>query len=99
MTIQKLLKIPFALLLAASVVFMGCNSGTNADGDTGTMEVLLHDAPGNYDEVNVFVERVEVNNSDNDEGWVELSSPQQSYDLLELTNGATEVLGSAELPT
>ncbi|MDZ7660368.1 DUF4382 domain-containing protein [Fodinibius sp.] len=98
MKTQKLLKIPFALLLAVSVVFMGCNSGTNADGDTGTMEVLLHDAPANYDEVNVFIERVEVNNSENDEGWVEINSPQQSYDLLELTNGATEVLGSAELP-
>ena len=99
MTTQKLLKIPFVLLLAVSVVFMGCNSGTNADGDTGTMEVLLHDAPANYDEVNVFIERVEVNNSENDdEGWVELNSPQQTYDLLELTNGATEVLGSAELP-
>jgi len=99
MTTQKLLTLPFVLLIAVSATFMGCNSGTNADGDTGTMEVLLHDAPANYDEVNVFVERVEVNNSDNDEGWVELSSPQQSYDLLELTNGATEVLGSAELPT
>lgn len=98
MSTQKLLKIPFVLLLAVSTVFMGCNSGTNADGDTGTMEVLLHDAPANYDEVNVFIESVEVNNSENDEGWVELNSPQQTYDLLELTNGATEVLGSAELP-
>ena len=77
---------------------MGCNSGTNVDGETGTMEVLLHDAPANYDEVNVFIESVEVNNGDNEEGWVELNSPQQSYDLLELTNGATEVLGSADLP-
>lgn len=98
MTTQKLLQIPFALILAVSIIFMGCNSGTNADGDTGTMEVLLHDAPANYDEVNVFIESVEVNNSENDEGWVEINSPQQTYDLLELTNGAMEVLGSAELP-
>lgn len=98
MTTDKLLHIPFVLLLAVAIVFTGCDSGTNADGDTGTMEVLLHDAPANYDEVNVFIERVEVNNSESDEGWVELNSPQQSYDLLKLTNGATEVLGSAELP-
>ncbi|MEL7833227.1 DUF4382 domain-containing protein [Fodinibius sp. Rm-B-1B1-1] len=98
MTTGKIRNIPFVLLLAVSVVFMGCNSGTNADGDTGTMEVLMHDAPADYDEVNVFIESVEVNNSDNEEGWVEVNSPQQSYDLLELTNGATEVLGSAELP-
>ncbi|PAU92739.1 hypothetical protein CK503_15355 [Aliifodinibius salipaludis] len=98
MTTQKLLQIPFVLLIVTSIVFAGCDSGINADGDTGTMEVLMHDAPANYDEVNVFVERVEVNNSESDEGWIELNSPQQSYDLLELTNGATEVLGSAELP-
>lgn len=98
MTIQKIRKIPFALLLAVSVIFMGCDSGTNADADMGTMEVLLHDAPADYDEVNVLIESVEVNNSENEEGWVEINNPQQSYDLLELTNGATEVLGSADLP-
>jgi hypothetical protein len=62
------------------------------------MEVQLHDAPTNYDEVNVLIESVEINNSEDESGWEEISSPQQTYDLLELTNGATEVLGSKELP-
>jgi len=96
---QKLLSIPLALMLTLSIVLVGCDgSGTGTTGETGTMEVKMHDAPANYEEVNVFIERVEVNNADTDTGWVEISSPQQSYDLLELTNGATTVLGSKELP-
>ncbi|MGM0546667.1 MAG: DUF4382 domain-containing protein [Bacteroidota bacterium] len=98
MKISKLLNIPFALLLGLSVLFVSCDNGSNADADMGTMEVMLHDAPADYEEVNVFVESVEVNNSESDDGWVEINAPQQSYNLLELTNGAMEVLGSAELP-
>lgn len=92
---QKLLTIPLALLLAASVMLTGCNTGS--DTGTGTLEVMLHDAPANYDAVNVFIESVEVNNAATDTGWVEINSPQQSFDLLELTNGAMAPLGSAQL--
>lgn len=90
---KKLTTLPFALLFGLSLLFTGCAQ----DGGTGTLEVLLHDAPANYDEVNVFIERVEVNNAETDTGWVEINSPQQSYDLLDLTNGAMEVLGSKQL--
>lgn len=96
---KKLLSIPIAIILSLTIIFISCdNAGTGASGDTGTMEVQLHDAPTNYEEVNVFIESVEINNSEEDNGWEEFSSPQQTYDLLELTNGATEVLGSKELP-
>lgn len=97
--IRQLLAIPLAIMLVFSVILVGCNgSGTGSSGGTGTLEVMLHDAPANYEEVNVFIERVEVNNAEDDTGWVEINSPQQIYDLLELTNGAMEVLGSKELP-
>lgn len=96
---QRLLLIPLVLTLAGTLLFAGCGgSGTGATGETGTMEVQLHDAPADYEKVNVHIERVEVNNTENDTGWVEISSPQQTYDLLELTNGATEVLGTKQLP-
>ncbi len=96
---QRLLDIPIAIMLILSVILAGCDStGAGATGGTGTLEVKLHDAPANYEKVNVFIERVEVNNEADDTGWVEINSPQQTYDLLELTNGATEILGSKELP-
>jgi hypothetical protein len=62
------------------------------------MEVQLHDAPADYEKVNVYVESVRVNNADRDTGWVDINNPKQSYDLLTLNNGATAVLGSKELP-
>lgn len=99
MLLNRLLSIPFALLFTLSLLLASCGDNTvgTEPGGTGTLEVLLHDAPANYEEVNVFIESVEVNNADADTGWVEINSPQQSYDLLELTNGATEVLGSTQL--
>jgi len=79
----------FALLLA------GCS--TSPDAGTGTMEVRMHDAPADFEEVNIFVERVEVNRTESDQGWQTISEPNQVYNLLELVNGAYEVLGEAEL--
>lgn len=98
---NKIITTTFALLTTVTLLFVSCdnNSVTDPTTGTGTLEVLLHDAPANYEAVNVFVESVEVNNGQTEEGWVEISTPQQSYDLLTLTNGATEVLGSAELET
>lgn len=96
---QKLYNLSIAVILGLSVMVAGCSSSqTGTTGETGTMEVKLHDAPTNYEEVNVFIESVEVNNADTDTGWVEINSPEKTYDLLELTNGATTVLGSEELP-
>lgn len=94
---NKLLTLSFALVTSLTLFFVGCDNNSVTDLGTGTLEVALHDAPANYEEVNVFIERVEVNNGVTDEGWIEISTPQQSYDLLELTNGAMEVLGSTEL--
>lgn len=82
-------------MLLALVLFAGC--GTDSNSGTGTMEVRLHDAPAMYDSVKVFVESVEVNRQEDPEGWITISEPQQTFDLLQLRNGAYEVLGEAEL--
>lgn len=85
------------ILMLGMIAFTGCDS-TDSAPEMGTMEVRMNDAPAEFDEVNIFVERVEVNSSQNeDNGWLLLSEPQQSYNLLELVNGAHEVLGSTEL--
>lgn len=83
---------------AAILLTIGCEmDSTNADTEMGSMEVRLHDAPGNYEEVNVFVESVQINRTESDEGWVTINEPNQQYNLLELTNGAYEVIGEAVL--
>lgn len=96
MLLKKITYIPFALLIGLSILFTGC--GTDSGSGSGTMTVEMTDAPiDSADAVNVFIERVEVNREGNSEGWVTLNEPQQEYNLLELTNGATTVIGSAEL--
>lgn len=83
-------------LAAFTMLFIG-GCGLFNDAGTGTMEVRLHDAPADYDAVNVFIESVEVNRVGDPDGWVSISQPQQSYNLLELANGAYAVLGEQEL--
>lgn len=94
---------PVALLLllvstSCDDLSIGTSSSTGSSSGTGSMEVLLHDNPADYDELWIDVQRVEVNNvQDPDTGWVAISEPQQRYNLLELVNGAQEFLGEAEL--
>lgn len=94
--VQRLKTLWMPLLLIAGLA-TACSETTSPDSGAGTMEVRMHDAPGDYDEVNVFIERVEVNREEGDEGWQVIAEPNQTYDLLELVNGAYEVLGEEEL--
>lgn len=92
---SKFLNIPLAILMIA-ILITGCDTGSKSG--SGTMTVEMADAPiDSADAVNVFIERVEVNRVGDSNGWTVLNEPQQTYDLLELTNGATTVIGSAEL--
>ncbi|TYP95269.1 protein of unknown function (DUF4382) [Fodinibius salinus] len=87
--------ISFVLFLLFSFLLAGCGTGSN--GGAGTMTVEMTDAPiDSADAVNVNIESVEVQ-SQNGSGWITLNKPQKTYDLLELVNGATEVIGTTEL--
>jgi hypothetical protein len=102
---NKVFSVTIALIIAFTLGFAGCENTSVTDSktdseigvETGTLEIRLHDAPANYEEVNVFIESIEVSNSDSADGWVEIGTPQRFYDLLKLTNGTTEVLASAQL--
>lgn len=84
------------VVFLAVILFASC--ATDPEAGLGQLEVRLHDAPGDYEQVNIFIERVEVNRTESEgEGWTTISEPQQQYDLLELVNGAYEVLGDTEL--
>lgn len=92
----KTLKRIVAGIAALSLILMtGCS--LNSDSGVGTMQVKLHDNAADYEEVNIFVERVEVNNTSGDEGWQTISEPNESYNILELINGQFEVIANAQL--
>lgn len=89
-------KMMLGVVAIGMVAAVGCS--TDSTPGMGTMEVLLHDAPADYDEVNVHIDRVEVNNTANaEQGWQVISEPDQQYNLLELSNGVFEKIGEIEL--
>ncbi len=95
----KLLNYSVVLLLGLGLLAVGCDDfGSSSGSGMGTLEVRMHDAPiDSADEVNVTVDRVEINNEESEEGWMTISEPQQTYNLLDLTNGAYVVLGDTTL--
>ncbi len=97
------------LLASAAAVLSACGGGgdsaaTSAPAGNGSLRVALTDAPAcGYDEVNVSVQKVRVHQSpgaaDDQAGWSEITlSPPRRVNLLELTNGVLEELGSTPLP-
>jgi hypothetical protein len=78
----------------------GGGGGTTAD---GSLRVALTDAPScGYDHVYVTIAKVSVNQSagasDTDAGWTDLAiTPPRQVDLLALTNGVLEELGTMPL--
>jgi hypothetical protein len=98
-------------LAAASLV--ACGGGGGSSGSSGpaptptatlgTLTVALTDAPAcGFDAVNVTVNKVRVNKSasasDTEAGWVDVTlSPARKIDLLKLTNGVLDQLGTTSL--
>jgi hypothetical protein len=87
---------------AAVLAACGGGGGGSAVAD-GSLRVALTDAPScGFDHVFVTVQKVSVNQSstagDTDAGWTDLTlSPARQVDLLTLTNGVLEELGSMPL--
>ncbi len=100
--IKKLLSLT-AAVVALGVIFTSCDSlfNGNGDGDTGTLTVLLTDAPFPTDLVEsafVTIDSVVIHAKHIDE-FITLSSDPAEYDLMELRNGETALLADLDIPT
>jgi hypothetical protein len=91
-------------IVAAGVVACGGGGGGSGSATSdGAMRFAVTDAPAcGYDHVWVTVQKVSVNQSatasDTDTGWTDLTlSPAQKIDLLSLTNGVLQELGTVPL--
>ena len=87
-------------LLTGSIFLLlsGCD-GTSPTSGEGRIRIYLVDSPAVFEEVNIVVELVEVHQADADpeSGWAIVNSNAATYNLLELTDGASAVLGEAAL--
>ena len=87
-------------VLIVSIFFLmsGCD-GTSPTSGEGQIRIYLVDSPAVFEEVNIVVELVEVHQADADpeSGWAVVNSTAATYNLLELTDGASAVLGEAAL--
>lgn len=89
-----------ALLVSGLVA---CGGGGDGGGELGTLKLAMTDAPTcGYEHVYVTVTKIRVHQSataaDTDAGWSELTIEPQRVDLLGLTNGVLQELGSLPLP-
>lgn len=105
---KKLTRLSLAtttLIAAAALVACGggSSSGSAPPTQMGSLKASITDAPAcGFDEVNVTVSKVRVNQSatasDTDGGWTDIVVPAHQINLLNLTNGVLEVLGTTALP-
>lgn len=98
---NKLLGIT-VLMVSLAVGFTGCESPTEESG-TGTLSVLLTDAPFPVElvaEANVTIDSLSIREKGGGEGdpFLTLSTAQQTFNLLDLRNGVTEVLAELDIP-
>lgn len=96
------LALGLAALGACTSAEIGPGTGPLRDGATS---VLLTDAPFPFDEiarVDIHVDEIALSTSlDTSDGapeWVVVSSPDRTFNLLDLQNGSTALLGEAVVP-
>lgn len=92
------------LLLPAAIfstlIFFACTKDKSNEPGTTTMRVMLTDKPFQADSVNVDIQQVRVNfTNDSTGGWINLTTHAGIYDLLGLQNGVDTLLAVGTVPT
>jgi hypothetical protein len=84
-----------------AIPLVSCGGSSGSSGGTGTLELSLTDAATNdYQAVYVTIAEVQVKKQGEEEGeagWETVATPERTYNLLELVNGALATLGIGEL--
>ena len=84
------------ILVAFAAVLVACSKD---DETSTTLKIRLTDNPVAAEEVNVDIQQVRVNLSDDSTSWIDLTTNAGVYNLLGLQNGVDTLLASGVLPT
>ncbi len=97
-----------ALAVAGAVGLAACNTsetGPAGPGGDGRTSVFLTDAPFPFDRitrVDIHISEIglspQADTSQGPPGWITVASPDRAFNLLDLQNGTTALLGGAEVP-
>ena len=91
---KNIVKLTVSLLaFCIALLLINCSNE-----NTARVEVRLTDSPGDYEELKVDIQGVQVNNSNENSGWISLDIEEGVYDILKLSNGIDTLLGAIELP-
>lgn len=84
----------------ATAIFIGMNVSCSKDStqQPAHLQVTVTDSPGDYQEVNIDIQDVQVNSDSSSGGWKSLTVVKGIYNLLKLTNGLDTLLGKGDLP-
>ncbi len=80
------------------IILSGCSKSTKTT-SKGEIKIYLADEPTDFDAVNIVVSQVSVHTSDGDTvlGWRVICDTTQTFDLLELRNGAMVLFADHQL--
>ncbi|MGQ8337186.1 DUF4382 domain-containing protein [Sunxiuqinia sp. A32] len=98
---MKRLKLTLCIVVISAFTFVSCNKDNS--GGTGQLNVLLTDAPFPIELVSktiVTIDRIDIKKQESDTteaSFIVLSEEEMEIDLLQLSNGITELLASSEL--
>lgn len=98
MSVKKLfLFLMLSLATLMTLILASCGGSGSSSGGDGTLSLSLTDSTTqDYRAVYVTIDRVDVHRTDGN--WEIVATPQATYNLLELVNGVTVVLGEDLLP-
>ncbi len=93
---MRYLKVVVIFAAMAMLILAGCQkNSTPAEQGTGTLRVLLTDAPADFDAVNISFSQVAAHV---DSGWVVVKGDPVTVNLMDWNNGKYMILGESSLP-
>jgi len=97
----KTLSVVAAIILITSLAFISCSKNENTTKGEARFQVFLTDDPGDYDEVLIDVQDIQINVTGSDDGgWQSLAGVNTgTYDLLKLVNDEDTILADAIIPS